>query len=632
MKEFLHNLAITVGFLGGNFLGGFLGSLLGGIGVFFAYTFVAEKLESKRKINGFWLRYRGATLCFILSITGVVVCSQFLEGFWGIGFGIWGGSFIGETIANKLGWGGESLQNNIEFRKTYLAVLASAACVDGSVSEKTKRLVVSIAKEMFFGLGFADDADMIPMVQTLLANPLNSVEAGVGASGWTPELASILQADLCKILFSNGEITPSKEAWLDQFQSIAQLPNWGALCFYTQTPVGDPGQRNQALGELGLKRDASKDEILKAYRELARIYHPDKQDAVAPHLRELAANKMAAINCAYELLTKQHTNDSVYFQDLGGRPFSPPEGADFECRCWLCKQVLRVPSFAESKSARCSKCFALAGLGFVPTFNNTPKVPPERFTSEPKARFFWIPLVVFTFIVLIYFYQIWGNDFKKWVSDLINNRDGDSLGQCLSLGAAKIYFTEGIKQDEAQKLGDLLWREKLIGAKPSTVQVRLKNQRYEVRVILSPGLETDLKTREWYKEISNIISRECFNGSPVDIHFCNDKMKTLSVVSFEPLSPIVKGLTARWDSGIFSHDFIVFNESGFSLENVILDVVFYRDDGTLDKKKIISAKWGMKQPIKVNIPAINFQKEVVTGTAFDGQKNVRINREWNITP
>ena len=135
-------------------------------------------------------------------------------------------------------------------------MLASAACVDGSVSEKTKRLVVSIAKEMFFGLGFADDADMIPMVQTLLANPLNSVEAGVGASGWTPELASILQADLCKILFSNGEITPSKEAWLDQFQSIAQLPNWGALCFYTQTPVGDPGQRNQALGELGLKRDA----------------------------------------------------------------------------------------------------------------------------------------------------------------------------------------------------------------------------------------------------------------------------------------------------------------------------------------------------------------------------------------
>ncbi len=59
---------------------------------------------------------------------------------------------------------------------------------------------------------------------------------------------------------------------------------------------------------LGVPHGASEDEIKKAYRELARKYHPDNY-ANNP-LADLAQEKMKEINEAYDLLTKGGTTDS----------------------------------------------------------------------------------------------------------------------------------------------------------------------------------------------------------------------------------------------------------------------------------------------------------------------------------
>ena len=54
---------------------------------------------------------------------------------------------------------------------------------------------------------------------------------------------------------------------------------------------------------LGVKPDASDEEVKRAYRELARKYHPDNYQNNP--LADLAEEKMKEINEAYESITRQ---------------------------------------------------------------------------------------------------------------------------------------------------------------------------------------------------------------------------------------------------------------------------------------------------------------------------------------
>ncbi|MBQ7921946.1 MAG: J domain-containing protein [Clostridia bacterium] len=64
---------------------------------------------------------------------------------------------------------------------------------------------------------------------------------------------------------------------------------------------------------LGVSRDATEDEIKKAYRELARKYHPDNY--AGTNLAEVAEEKMKEINEAYDFVQKERqgqTSGSSY--------------------------------------------------------------------------------------------------------------------------------------------------------------------------------------------------------------------------------------------------------------------------------------------------------------------------------
>ena len=53
---------------------------------------------------------------------------------------------------------------------------------------------------------------------------------------------------------------------------------------------------------LNVPQGASREEIIKAYRQMAHLYHPDKVASLAPEFKELAEMRMKEINTAYRIL------------------------------------------------------------------------------------------------------------------------------------------------------------------------------------------------------------------------------------------------------------------------------------------------------------------------------------------
>lgn len=65
-------------------------------------------------------------------------------------------------------------------------------------------------------------------------------------------------------------------------------------------------------GVLGVKPDASDDEVKRAYRELARKYHPDNYQNNP--LADLAEEKMKEINEAYDTINRMRSGNSGGYQ------------------------------------------------------------------------------------------------------------------------------------------------------------------------------------------------------------------------------------------------------------------------------------------------------------------------------
>lgn len=72
-----------------------------------------------------------------------------------------------------------------------------------------------------------------------------------------------------------------------------------------QTPGSTTHSRaNSPYDVLGIRRNASDDEIAAAYHRLVQMYHPDRVGNLAPEFRDLAETRMKEINGAYEQLKR----------------------------------------------------------------------------------------------------------------------------------------------------------------------------------------------------------------------------------------------------------------------------------------------------------------------------------------
>jgi hypothetical protein len=69
-----------------------------------------------------------------------------------------------------------------------------------------------------------------------------------------------------------------------------------------QHQPGTDGEKNDPYTVLGIGKNASADEIKKAYRRLVNTYHPDKVSHMGKEFQELAEKKFKEIQEAYQQL------------------------------------------------------------------------------------------------------------------------------------------------------------------------------------------------------------------------------------------------------------------------------------------------------------------------------------------
>ncbi len=94
----------------------------------------------------------------------------------------------------------------------------------------------------------------------------------------------------------------------------------------------------------------------------------------------------------------------------------------------------------------------------------------------------------------------------------------------------QVIFEESVSSSEARKLGDYLLSHEFFDNDPVTFQVGKPGKTYEFRVVIKKGLERDREARDEMRQLGQEISRFVFGGAPVDVHLCDDQMKTIRVI------------------------------------------------------------------------------------------------------
>ena len=122
---------------------------------------------------------------------------------------------------------------------------------------------------------------------------------------------SVIQM-LYAVAVADGEISPNEDAFIETVgrdfgYTIDRLKTIRAQFVKTKTKSRKYSQEiMDALAKLGLKSGVDYSEIKKAYRELAKEYHPDKLAGMSQGIQDLAKVKFQQIQNAYEYLNKHY--------------------------------------------------------------------------------------------------------------------------------------------------------------------------------------------------------------------------------------------------------------------------------------------------------------------------------------
>ncbi|MCL2044628.1 MAG: SH3 domain-containing protein [Treponema sp.] len=125
---------------------------------------------------------------------------------------------------------------------------------------------------------------------------------------------------------------------------------------------------------------------------------------------------------------------------------------------------------------------------------------------------------------------------------------GAGFGKVKTFHGTEVYYTSAVTESEVDLLGAFLITEGFADGDVQTVQLSKTGETFEFRIVIERDEEEDLFLREILQEFAIILSQNVFNGSPVDIHLCDERLQTLVVI---PMPPAIAIRNQTGNTGIF---------------------------------------------------------------------------------
>jgi hypothetical protein len=146
-------------------------------------------------------------------------------------------------------------------------------------------------------------------------HPGNRPDDAERISAWADRMRQKRERDQAEILGRTAPKATSAGYWSSEHVSSGDDP--------VDEPgvVADPSRRARLLGELGLAGEATSDEVVLAYRRLAKQHHPDRWAEADEATRDRNAEEMLRVNAVYRAL---RVSGDVGPRDRASTPPGPP--------------------------------------------------------------------------------------------------------------------------------------------------------------------------------------------------------------------------------------------------------------------------------------------------------------------
>jgi DnaJ like chaperone protein len=217
-----------------------------------------------------------------------------------IGFAV-GSMFDSSSISVSTNVLGPSPTTEGDFKMSLLVLMACIMKADGHV-DKSELAVVK--KFLVANFGEQGALDALQILKNLLEQNIDENQVAMQISqnlNYSSKLE--LLHLLFNIAYADGEIVASELATIQRIANIFRIDR---LDFESiKAPYMKTIDRDWAYKSLEIEPTATNDEIKKAYRNMAKKYHPDLVNDLGEEVKKSATEKFRSVNEAYESLKKQ---------------------------------------------------------------------------------------------------------------------------------------------------------------------------------------------------------------------------------------------------------------------------------------------------------------------------------------